>query len=155
MIGFGHSVDAEAIERQQRELLADVTVDDVLEFGLIPELVGRLPVLSSLLPLGQEELVRIMTEPKNSLVRQYQKFFAMEDAQLEFSPEALDEIARIALTKDIGARGLRSVIEAAMFEILFDLPDQDQGGVYRLTDAIVRGEERLFPEDPQDGTAAA
>ncbi|GIT30416.1 MAG: hypothetical protein Ct9H300mP1_24620 [Planctomycetaceae bacterium] len=104
MIGFGQTDDPEQTEKDRRELLADVTVDDVLEFGLIPELVGRLPVLSSLLPLGEEDLVRIMTEPKNSLVRQYQKFFSMEDAKLEFTPEALGEIARIAKTKDTGAR---------------------------------------------------
>ena len=155
MIGFGQTDDPEQTEKDRRELLADVTVDDVLEFGLIPELVGRLPVLSSLLPLGEEDLVRIMTEPKNSLVRQYQKFFSMEDAELEFTPEALGEIARIAKTKDTGARGLRSVIEEAMFEILFDLPEQEEGGHYRLTDAMVRGEERLFPEGPHDDSAAA
>jgi len=155
MIGFGQTVDTETVERQRRELLSDVTVDDVLEFGLIPELVGRLPVLSSLLPLGQDELVRIMTEPKNSLVRQYQKFFSLEDAELDFTSEALTEIARIAMTKDIGARGLRSVIEETMFEILYDLPEQDDGGHYRITDAIVRGEARLFPDDPKDGSAAA
>ena len=155
MIGFGNSDDPETEERQRRELLAEVTVDDVLEFGLIPELVGRLPVLSSLLPLGQDELVRIMTEPKNSLVRQYQKFFAMEKAELEFTPEALSEIARIAMKKDTGARGLRSVIESTMFEILFELPEQRGGGSYRLTDAIVRGEEQMFPEDPRDDSAAA
>jgi len=155
MIGFGQTDDPEQTEKDRRELLADVTVDDVLEFGLIPELVGRLPVLSSLLPLGEEDLVRIMTEPKNSLVRQYQKFFSMEDAELEFTPEALGEIARIAKTKDTGARGLRSVIEEAMFEILFDLPEQEEGGQYRLTDAMVRGEERLFPEGPHDDSAAA
>ena len=155
MIGCGQTDDPEQTEKDRRELLADVTVDDVLEFGLIPELVGRLPVLSSLLPLGEEDLVRIMTEPKNSLVRQYQKFFSMEDAELEFTPEALGEIARIAKTKDTGARGLRSVIEEAMFEILFDLPEQEEGGQYRLTDAMVRGEERLFPDGPHDDSAAA
>ncbi len=155
MIGFGQSDDPETTERQRRELLADVTVDDVLEFGLIPELVGRLPVLSSLLPLGQEDLVRIMTEPTNSLVRQYQKFFSMEDAELEFTPEALSEIASIAMTKDTGARGLRSVIEETMFDILFHLPEQEEGRRYRLTDAIVRGEEELFSDGPHDDSAAA
>ena len=155
MIGFGQTEDPETAEKQRREMLSDVTVDDILEFGLIPELVGRLPVLSSLLPLGQDELVRIMTEPKNSLVRQYQKFFSLENAELDFTPEALTEIARIAMTKDIGARGLRSVIEETMFEILYDLPEQQDGGHYQITDAIVRGEERMFPDDPKDGSAAA
>ncbi|MBQ15564.1 MAG: ATP-dependent Clp protease ATP-binding subunit ClpX [Planctomycetaceae bacterium] len=153
MIGFGQQIEQDVAEQQRRELLGDVTVDDILEFGLIPELVGRLPVLSSLLPLGEEDLVRIMTEPKNSLVRQFQKFFELENAELTFAPESLREIARSAMTKDTGARGLRSVIEAAMFEILFELPEQEDGRKYELTAEMVRGEEHMFPQ--QDDSAAA
>ena len=152
MIGFGQQTDPGESEQNRRELLRDVSVDDILEFGLIPELVGRLPVLSSLLPLSEKDLKRIMIEPKNSLVRQYQKFFEMENAELEFTDEALTEIAKMALTKDTGARGLRSVVEEAMFEILFDLPEQEPGQKYILTGEVVRGEQRLFP---QDGSAAA
>ena len=153
MIGFGQQVDKDVADEQRRQLLGEVTVDDILEFGLIPELVGRLPVLSSLLPLGQQDLMRIMTEPKNSLVRQYQKFFELEQAELTFAPEALQEIARIAITKDTGARGLRSVIEEAMFDILFELPEQESGRKYELTAEMVRGEEQMFPQ--QDDSAAA
>jgi len=152
MIGFGHDSSSEAEIRRQRDLMHDVCVDDVLEFGLIPELVGRLPVLTSLMRLDEKDLIRIMVEPKNSLVRQYQKFFEMEGAEVEFTDDALREIARTALRKDTGARGLRSVIEESMFDILFELPDQEEGRKYVVTQEIVTGQERMFA---QDDSAAA
>ncbi|MFO1020559.1 MAG: ATP-dependent Clp protease ATP-binding subunit ClpX [Planctomycetales bacterium] len=150
MIGFGH--DSKADDKKGPSLLKDVCTDDIIEFGLIPELVGRLPVISGLAPLEESDLVRVLTEPKNSLVRQYQKFFEMEDAQLEFHPDALREIARIAKERDTGARGLRSVIEHAMFDIMFTLPEQEPGKKYVVTPEVIRGESQLFP---QDGSAAA
>lgn len=146
MIGFGHD-SATKSEKRKSELLQKVCVDDVLEFGLIPELVGRLPVLSSLTPLSVDDLVRVLTEPKNSLVRQYKKFFEMEKAELEFTDGALREIARIAKEKDTGARGLRSVVEDSMFQIMFDLPEQEPGKKYVLTAEMIRGERTLFPHD--------
>ncbi|MGH7201983.1 MAG: AAA family ATPase, partial [Planctomycetaceae bacterium] len=152
MIGFGQAAGVEDPDRRKEELLEQVCVEDVLEFGLIPELVGRLPIVTTLAPLSEADLVRVLTEPKNSLVKQYQKFFDMEGAQLEFTDDALREVARIAKAKETGARGLRSVVEDAMFEIMFELPDQEPGGKYVLTPAIVRGDERMFP---QDGSAAA
>jgi ATP-dependent Clp protease ATP-binding subunit ClpX len=151
MIGFGKeggTVDT----KPSSALFGQVCVDDILEFGLIPELVGRLPVISALASLDEADLVRVMTEPRNSLVKQYQKFFQMEEADLEFTPEALREIARIAIAKDTGARGLRSVIERAMIDIMYELPDQEPGRKYILTPAVIRGEERLFPRD--DSAAA-
>jgi ATP-dependent Clp protease ATP-binding subunit ClpX len=151
MIGFGHD-SSRATERRRSELLSQVCVDDVLNFGLIPELVGRLPVISTLAPLEVEDLVRILTEPKNSLVRQYQKFFEMENAELEFTGDALREIARIARDKDTGARGLRSVVEEAMFPIMFELPEQEPGNKYILTPEVIRGEAPMLP---QDDSAAA
>jgi len=150
MIGFGQ--EARVAEKANSRTLRDACTDDVIEFGLIPELVGRLPVVSALSPLEEEDLVRVLTEPKNSLVRQYQKYFQMEEAELEFHPDALREIARIAKERDTGARGLRSVIEHAMFEIMYNLPDQDPGKKYIVTPQVIRGEERLFP---LDGSAAA
>ncbi|MCA9096351.1 MAG: ATP-dependent Clp protease ATP-binding subunit ClpX, partial [Planctomycetaceae bacterium] len=150
MIGFGQ--EARVAEKANRRNLRDACTDDVIEFGLIPELVGRLPVVGALSPLEEEDLVRVLTEPKNSLVRQYQKYFQMEEAELEFHPDALREIARIAKERDTGARGLRSVIEHAMFEIMYNLPDQDPGKKYIVTPQVIRGEERLFP---LDGSAAA
>lgn len=150
MIGFGQ--DARSEEDQRRELLQHVTVEDVLEFGLIPELLGRLPVLSTLQTLNEDELVCVLTEPKNSLVNQYRKLFEMEGAQLEFTPQALREIAKIARAKETGARGLRSVVEAVMFDIMFELPEAEKGRHYVITPEIARGEQKLFTKD---GSAAA
>ncbi len=150
-IGFGPTMKA-AKENRERELLSYAQVDDILEFGLIPELVGRLPVISALSSLGVEDLVRILTEPKNSLVRQYQKFFEMEGATLEFTEGALREIAEIAKKKETGARGLRSVVEESMFEIMYELPEQEAGRKYILTREMIKGEETMFPHD---GTQAA
>ena len=126
-------------------MLGEASVDDVLEFGLIPELVGRLPVITTLSPLDEDALVRVLTEPRNSLVKQYKKFFEMEDCELEFTEGALHEIARIAREKQTGARGLRSVVEQAMFDIMFELPDQEAGQKYVITDEMVRGEVKMFP----------
>jgi len=151
-IGFGSDDGSIASEEQRGGLLAHSCVDDVIEFGMIPELVGRLPVISALSPLSEDDLVHIMTEPRNSLVRQYQKFFEMENAQLEFTPESLREIARVAKEKDTGARGLRSVVEGLMFDIMFELPEQEAGKTYVVTPAVVRGEEKLFV---RDGSRAA
>jgi len=151
MIGFG-SDGLTHNEADKGELLAQVCVDDILEFGLIPELVGRLPVATALSPPDEEHLVRIMAEPKNSLVRQYQKFFEMENAELEFTEDALHEIAKMAKEKDTGARGLRSIVESVMFDIMYELPERNHNGKYILTDRMVRGEEQMFS---QDETAAA
>jgi ATP-dependent Clp protease ATP-binding subunit ClpX len=151
-IGFGSDPQAAAATDQRNKLLQHATVDDVIEFGMIPELVGRLPVLSALHPLSEDDLVHIMTEPKNSLVKQYQKFFQLENAQLDFTPESLREIARIALSKDTGARGLRSVIEGLMFDIMYDLPEQEAGKSFVITPEVVRGETKL---SLRDGSRAA
>ena len=143
MIGFGQDYSTDN-EEELGELLEQATSDDVLEFGLIPELVGRLPVLTSLKPLDEESLVQIMTTPKNALVRQYQKYFELAGAKLEFTSEALHEIARRAKTKDTGARGLRAIIEEVMLDIMYDLPEQSSGGTHVITEAVARGEQSLF-----------
>ena len=149
MIGFGVT-DTDEEARKKENILDDVCVEDILQFGLIPEFVGRLPVLTALNQLREDDLCRILTEPRNSLIRQYQKFFQMESAEIEFTDGALREVARIAFEKSTGARGLRSVIEEAMFDILFELPDQEPGRKYVITAEIVRKEDNLFP-----GSAAA
>src|SRR5579863_1988225 len=146
-IGFGSDPNAASADEQRGSLLSETCVDDIIEFGMIPELVGRLPVISPLTPLSEDDLVHIMTEPRNSLVRQYQKFFEMENAVLEFTPESLREIARVAKERDTGARGLRSVVERLMFDIMFELPEQEAGKKYIVTPAVVRGEEKLFMQD--------
>jgi ATP-dependent Clp protease ATP-binding subunit ClpX len=144
MIGFGS--DPGDREQHLGELLRRVTADDLMEFGMIPEFVGRLPVLGPLDPLDEDALVRILTEPKNSLVKQYQKLFEMEKAVLEFTPESLVAIARLARERDTGARGLRSIVEDIMTEIMFELPDMESKEKVIVTDAVVRGEESLFRE---------
>jgi ATP-dependent Clp protease ATP-binding subunit ClpX len=153
-IGFGAQKQQEEPPQKARSgaMLQHACVDDIIEFGMIPELVGRLPVLSSLAPLREEDLVKILIEPKNALVKQYQKFFAMENAELEVTPEAMWEIARIAKEKDTGARGLRAVVEESMFEVMYELPDLEPGKKYVLTPEVIRGEARLRPID---GSAAA
>ena len=142
-IGFGQEV-FEHEDQQLATLLPRVTSDDILEYGLIPELVGRLPVTCALTPLDEDGLVRVLTEPKHALVKQYQSLFQMEGCSLEFSPEALRAVARRAMAKDTGARGLRSIIEEVMLDIMYELPDRGQGQSYRITEEIVDGRENFF-----------
>ena len=142
-IGFGQ-VSGFKDESDLAELLPEVSTDDVLEFGLIPELVGRLPICTSLSPLDEDSLVRVLTEPKNALTKQYESLFAMEKSDLEFTDDALRAIARRAMGKGTGARGLRSIIEEVMLDIMFHLPEQKDGGSYRLTGDVVSGEKKLF-----------
>src|SRR5438094_1265643 len=141
---FGFGGEKRVGEKQIGELLAQVTSDDLIEFGMIPEFVGRLPVLAPLSPLDEDAMARILTEPRNALVRQYQKLFEMEGAELEFDTQALREIARLALARDTGARGLRSIVEEIMTDVMFDLPDVEEKGKYVVTDAVVRREKPLF-----------
>jgi ATP-dependent Clp protease ATP-binding subunit ClpX len=142
-IGFGQPTGMRE-DRDVGELLGSVCSDDILEFGMIPELVGRLPVISSLRPLDEGALVRVLTEPKNALVRQYKKLFSMENADLSFTEPALRAIASRALTKDTGARGLRSIIEEVMLDVMYDLPENN-GASYVITDEAVYGRERTYP----------
>ena len=141
-IGFGASADKE--EHTLGELLNQVTADDLIEFGLIPEFVGRLPVLAPLDPLNEEAMISILTEPKNALVRQYQKLFEMEGATVEFENAALREIAKLAKNRDTGARGLRAIVEDVMVDIMYELPDMETKGHYVVTADIVRGDHKLF-----------
>jgi ATP-dependent Clp protease ATP-binding subunit ClpX len=143
-LGFGQNC-GERNEAELADLLPQVSNEDILEFGLIPELVGRLPVCTSLAPLNHEGLVRVLTEPKNALLRQYQTLFEMEECTLEFSPGALQAIAKKALVKGTGARGLRSIVEQAMVDIMFDLPDQPKGTKYVVDEDVVEGRRKLFP----------
>jgi len=143
-IGFGQQ-SGDHHDADLAEVLPNVTSDDILEFGLIPELVGRLPVCTSLTPLNEESLIRVLQEPKNALIKQYKKLFAMEEADLHFTDKALHAIAARAHDRDTGARGLRSIIESTMLDIMFELPDQEAGGRYVISDDVVEGREQLFP----------
>jgi ATP-dependent Clp protease ATP-binding subunit ClpX len=148
-IGFGSQSQAEQ-RMELGELLGKVTSDDLLEFGLIPEFIGRLPVICALMPLDVDALVQIMTEPRNALVKQYSRFFDMEGADVEFTSEALLEIAKMAKAKDTGARGLRSIVEEIMLDIMFELPDRaaKDKGKFIVTAEVVRKEKSLFDTPP-------
>ena len=145
---IGFSQDREQTDEVSlSEALAHVNADDLTEFGLIPELVGRLPVVSSLRPLDEDALVRVLQEPANALTKQYQRLFSMEDAELQFTDKALRAIAHRASERETGARGLRSIIEGVMLDIMFELPDQPRGNNYTVTDDIVEGRTKMFPID--------
>ena len=135
-IGFGSGSGVRE-EADMAEILPQVTSDDILEYGLIPELVGRLPVTTALAPLNEAGLIRVMTEPKNALVSQYQSLFEMEGCELTFTQEALEVMAHRAMVKETGARGLRSIIEQVMLDIMFDLPDQPKGTKFVIDEKIV------------------
>jgi ATP-dependent Clp protease ATP-binding subunit ClpX len=123
-IGFGATVKSKS-DRKVSEVFREVEPEDLIKFGLIPELVGRLPVVATLGELTDDALVRILTEPKNALVKQYQKLFSMDGVDLEIRPSALAAIARKALARKTGARGLRSIMEQALIDTMFDLPTLD------------------------------
>jgi ATP-dependent Clp protease ATP-binding subunit ClpX len=123
-IGFGASISSKD-ERKTGETLRDVEPEDLIKFGLIPEFVGRLPVVATLEELDESALVKILTEPKNALTKQYQKLFAMEGVELEFRESVLLTIAHKALARKTGARGLRSILETALLDIMFDLPSTE------------------------------
>ncbi len=122
-IGFGAEV-VSPTDRSVGELLRDVEPEDLIKFGLIPELVGRLPVVATLDELSEEALVEILVAPKNALIKQYQRLLRMEGVELEVRPDALLAIARKALKRRTGARGLRSIVEAALLDVMYDLPSQ-------------------------------
>jgi ATP-dependent Clp protease ATP-binding subunit ClpX len=122
-IGFSGDVDAR-LEEESDEILQNVQPEDLLKYGLIPEFVGRLPVISTLRSLSEEDLVRILTEPKNALVRQYRQFFRYEKVDLTFSEEALKAVAEQALERGTGARGLRSILETALLPTMYELPSR-------------------------------
>jgi ATP-dependent Clp protease ATP-binding subunit ClpX len=135
-IGFSAERDDKTVEHERAEILAQVTPEDVLEFGIIPELIGRLPVITPLMPLTLEALISILTEPKNALIRQYQHMFSIENAKLSFTPRALRAIAAKALKRSTGARALRAVLEEIMLGMMYDLPDMDNNGAEYVIDEM-------------------
>ncbi len=142
-MGFGQRAGYRD-DSSQAELLPQVNCDDVLEYGLIPELVGRLPVCSALTPLDEDGLVQVLTEPKNALIKQYQSLFEMENCNLEFTDEALRAIASRAMDKGTGARGLRSIVEEAMLDIMYELPDQEEGMTYQIDEEVIGGRNKVL-----------
>lgn len=138
-IGFGNS---HLEEKARANLLSQVIPDDLIEYGMIPELVGRLPVITGLTPLSTEEMIQILIEPKNALMRQYQALLAMDDCKLEYTPAAIEAIVEKAQKLNTGARGLQSVCESLMLDLMFAAPTTP--ATYTLTEEIVQGKKTFF-----------
>jgi ATP-dependent Clp protease ATP-binding subunit ClpX len=150
-IGFGASVQSKD-RREMSAVLREVEPEDLIKYGLIPEFVGRLPVVATLEELDEKALVRILTEPKNALVKQYQKLFAMEGVELEYRDPALAAIARKALARKTGARGLRSIIEQALLDIMFELPSMQNVSKVVIDEATINGEGKpilIYADQPK------
>ena len=139
-IGFGAEVRSKDDTRNVGEIFLDLEAEDLISYGLIPEFVGRLPVVATLEELDEEALVRILTEPKNALVKQYQRLFEMEDAELDIREDALSEVAKKAIARKTGARGLRTILEQTLLDTMYDLPSQDNVSKVVVDGSVIRGE---------------
>jgi len=138
-MGFGSSLD-ESEELDQSNLLSWVEPEDLIQFGLIPELIGRLPVVGTLHPLSDRALMDILIKPRNALTKQYKKLFEMDGIELRFEEDALEKVVELTQEKEMGARGLRAVLETAMFEIMFELPARDDINECIITRAFIESE---------------
>jgi len=150
-IGFGAAVKTQQ-ERDSGEVLQEVEPEDLIKFGLIPELIGRLPVVATLGSLNEEALIRILIEPKNAVVKQYQRLFAMEHVELELRPDALHAIARKAIRRKAGARGLRSILEQALLETMYELPTYSGVTKVIIDDNVIDGNGNpllIYEETPR------
>lgn len=147
-MGFGAKIQSK-VEKDVGKTLKEIMPGDLLKFGLIPEFVGRLPIMVTLESLDEDALVKILTEPKNSLVKQYKKLLEMDNVKLEFKEEALKAIAKEAISRNTGARGLRSIIEEAMNEIMFEIPSKEEIGEVMITEETIKTKkpEVVFVED--------
>jgi ATP-dependent Clp protease ATP-binding subunit ClpX len=153
--GVGFGADLRRIsDKDVGEILAKVLPEDLLKFGLIPEFIGRLPVISSVHSLDKQALVRILVEPKNALVKQYRKFFEFDGVELEFSDDALEAVADQAILRGTGARGLRAILEEVLLDVQYDLPSRDDVRRCVVTADVVLGgvNPTLVPRDRDKGT---
>ncbi|MEL0232565.1 MAG: AAA family ATPase, partial [Hyphomicrobiales bacterium] len=151
-IGFGASVE-EIEEKNIDELFTILEPEDLLKFGLIPEFVGRVPIIATLEDLNEDTLIKILTEPKNSLVKQYQRMFEIENVKLTFSEESLRSIAKKAIERKTGARGLRSILESILLETMFELPELDMIEEVVISNEVVEGKSRplyIYSEQKED-----
>jgi ATP-dependent Clp protease ATP-binding subunit ClpX len=139
--GFRH-LDAEQAKTTDEYALSKITADDLMQFGLIPEFVGRLPVAVSIDPLDEEMLARILTEPKNALLKQYQKLFRIDDVELIFTDEALQTAARKAFALKTGARGLRTIVESVLLDVMYEIPSHPEIGSVEVTAEVIEGTAR-------------
>lgn len=140
-LGFSSAAKSPAPTRTLGETLALVETEDLLKFGFIPEFIGRFAVVATLHGLSEQDLVRVLSEPKNALVKQYQEFFKMEGVKLNFTPDALEEIARRALRKGTGARALRSILEHLMLDVMYDVPSETNVTECGITREVVEGKQ--------------
>ena len=143
-IGFGAKVEGEKEKPKFDELIHQVTPDDLMKYGIIPEIIGRLPVICTLETLDEDALLRILTEPKNAPVKQYQKLLAMDNVELEFQEDALRAVARKAIERKTGARSLKGIIEDIMLDVMFDIPKSNEPRKVIITKACI--EEGAAPE---------
>ena len=139
-IGFGARQEND--EADGAHLLNEISPEDLIQHGMIPEMVGRLPVIVALQPLELEDLVRIMVEPKNALIRQYEHLLSLDDVELVFAPEALQAAAQMAIERETGARGLRSIIETCLLDVMFEAPSRADINKVLVGEAVIRGEEK-------------
>jgi ATP-dependent Clp protease ATP-binding subunit ClpX len=156
-IGFGANVQA-ADERKTGDVLKELEPEDLLKFGLIPEFVGRLPVLATLEDLDEDALVEILTAPKNALLKQYQRLFEMEEVKLTFSEDALRGVARKAIGRKTGARGLRSIMEATLLETMYELPSLEGVEEVVISGEVIEGNARplyIYSERSEDVESTA
>jgi len=155
-IGFGAKVRSKDDSKNLGEIFKEIEPDDLVKYGLIPEFVGRLPVVATLEELDEESLVQILTEPKNSLTKQYAKLFEMEDVRLEFREDALKAVAKKGMERKTGARGLRSILEKVLLDTMYDLPSMEGVTKVAIDAAVVDGEsEPLLIYESQDKKAAS
>jgi ATP-dependent Clp protease ATP-binding subunit ClpX len=143
-IGFNAEVRSKNRNAEISKLLADVQPEDLIKFGLIPEFVGRLPVVATLEELDETALVKILTEPKNAITKQFKRLFDMEGVELEFRPEALIAIAHKALARKTGARGLRTILEQVLLDTMFDLPSLDHVSKVVVDEAVINGQAEPY-----------
>ncbi len=145
MIGFNSELSGKTDNKTEyTDIIRQVIPEDIIEYGMIPEMVGRLPVITTLSALDEDALIDILTKPKNALVKQYQRFFEMENAELEFTDGALHALAQKALKRDTGARALRAIAEELMVDLMYQLPEESKPAKYVITRAIVEGKADLF-----------
>jgi len=143
-IGFGAEVRSKENTRSTGEILRDMESDDLIRYGLIPEFVGRLPVVATLEELDEDALITILTEPKNALTKQYSKMFEMEDCELEFRDDALSAVAKKAMERKTGARGLRTILENILLETMYELPSLDNVTKVVLDESVISGEAKPY-----------
>jgi len=153
-LGFGAKVTDGSRHKDVGEILEQVQPEDLLKFGMIPEFVGRVPVIATLHDLSEDALVSILTQPKNALVKQYQRLFEMDDVRLTFTQGAMRAVARQATDRRTGARGLRAILEMAMLEVMYDLPSRsDVHEVVINEDVIQKSESPLLVLESEKETA--